>query len=99
MRPGLSASTSSYSHQRRGVRKLNVDLKSFPPLQRAVTVLDSIGAQLGTVLRRRPLARLGFLAYVLMLHLWVVFILYHYHNHDAPSIDNKPGEAPGGGLP
>ena len=48
---------------------------------KAINILDSMGSQLSRVLRRRPFARLGIIFYVLMLHLWVVFVLYHFFHH------------------
>jgi hypothetical protein len=50
-------------------------------VQRAVGFLDSLGSALGAVLRRYPTIRLLFVVYVLLIHLWVVYVLNHFNNH------------------
>ena len=51
-----------------------------PAVAQAVGFLDSFGAYVGLVLRRNPGARLVFAVYVLLLHLWVMVVLYHSHH-------------------
>ena len=43
----------------------------------AVTALDRLGAMVGLLLRRHSYVRVGFAAYVFVIHLWAVFILFH----------------------
>jgi len=44
---------------------------------RTVSLLDTLGARLGTALRRYPTWRLGFVLYIIVLHLWNLFVFTH----------------------
>ena len=55
---------------------------------RAVNLIDSWTFMTGKFLRRYPLVRLGFITYLLVLHLWVFFIIgIHTHNLE---LDSSP---------
>lgn len=60
------------------------DLKTRT-VARAVGFLDSLGQYIGFVLRRYPMVRLGAALYILLIHLWVAFVLYHFSTHEAPT--------------
>lgn len=64
-------------------RPLNSTPKNVPsvksaPVQRAVSVLDSLGNSLAVLLRRAPAIRVGFILYILLVHIWVFFIFYYF---------------------
>jgi hypothetical protein len=46
-----------------------------------VGFLDWIGRAVGAGLRRSWAVRLGFAAYMLLLHVWVAFVLIHFFHH------------------
>ena len=48
-----------------------------------VNFLDSVGASTGVALRRNPLLRIGFAVYILLIHLWVLYVFYHFTHHPA----------------
>jgi hypothetical protein len=65
-------------------------------IQHALTSIDNfIAKNVGVALRRYPQARIMFIFYVALLHLWVLFILTHFMHHesggtsDASSITTK----------
>ena len=61
---------------------------------RAVSVLDRMGALTSVLLRRNPWVRVGFGLYVLLIHLWVLFILVHLVNErEGAGIDGAGGGA------
>ena len=43
----------------------------------AVSALDRLGAMTGQMLRRYAWVRVSFAAYVFVIHVWVLFILFH----------------------
>ena len=43
----------------------------------AVSALDRLGAMTGLLLRRHSYVRVAFALYVAVIHLWVLFILFH----------------------
>ena len=49
-----------------------------------LSILDSLGIQLGLMLRGRPWMRLLIVFYIIVLHLFVFVVLYSHHNqiHD-----------------
>lgn len=52
---------------------------------RAMTLIDTYALITGRFLRSYPLVRLGFVFYLLLLHLWALFILVlHTHGLDLP---------------
>ena len=52
----------------------------------AVDVVDSFAVSTGKYLRRNPLARAGFIFYLMLVHLWCFVILaYHSHSMDMGS--------------
>lgn len=83
-------------------RPANVVTLSNPTLQKALQTVDTFVAQsLGLALRRYPLARIGCIAYVVVLHLWVLVILSHFIHHDSIGsgsttleLPDEPGEIP-----
>mmetsp|Transcript_21335 Transcript_21335/g.52222 ORF Transcript_21335/g.52222 Transcript_21335/m.52222 type:complete len:1003 (+) Transcript_21335:418-3426(+) len=54
-----------------------------PAVQRAMRFLDSFSTFVSITLRRNPAARLFFGVYVLMIHLWVLFVLFHFTGHES----------------
>jgi hypothetical protein len=48
---------------------------------RARLALDDIGMMLVSTLRLNPNFRIAFLMYVVLIHLWVVYVLYHFSTH------------------
>jgi chromosome segregation ATPase len=55
--------------------KLRIDADKHRQLARAVDVMDGLTLSAAAVLRSQPLVRLGFLAYVLLLHFWVFHVI------------------------
>jgi len=53
-------------------------------VREAVGFLDNLGIYVGQLLRRHPAARLVFAVYVILIHLWVVFVMYHFTHHIQP---------------
>mmetsp|Transcript_37032 Transcript_37032/g.46635 ORF Transcript_37032/g.46635 Transcript_37032/m.46635 type:complete len:669 (+) Transcript_37032:91-2097(+) len=52
-----------------------------PKVAKAADVIDKFTLQAGSIMRKYPEARLAFLFYLLMLHLWALFMLvYNAHN-------------------
>jgi hypothetical protein len=52
-------------------------------LGNAVDVMDSFAVTTGKYLKRNPLARAGFIFYLLLIHLWTFVLLFvHAHNFD-----------------
>lgn len=49
---------------------------------RAVGFMDQIGSTAVGLLRRHPGARLMFVAYAALIHLWLVFVMYHFAHHN-----------------
>ena len=50
---------------------------------KAIDVVDKLPLRTGSFLSREPLARLFFLIYLVLLHLWALFILsFHTHRLD-----------------
>ena len=70
------------------------DIKS-PAVAHAVGFLDSMGVYISVTLRRNPAARLGFALYILLLHLWVLFVLYSFHHHVTNGHEGHNLEPPG----
>lgn len=62
-------------------------------VKRAFSTVDSLFCQAGIALRRRPNLRLGFCVYILLLHFWVLFILFHTFNH-VSQVDDGPSNGP-----
>jgi chromosome segregation ATPase len=58
----------------------NLVLQSPTSVIRAVNLLDSFSATAVFILRRHPNVRISFAVYVLILHLWVMFVLNHFMN-------------------
>lgn len=85
--------------KRRGKLEMALFRKEFqsPAVKSAIGLLDGLGAYIGVALRRNPAARLLFALYILLLHLWVVVVLYHtFHSVGHLSLDppghiNLPG--------
>lgn len=50
-----------------------------PTLNVAINVMDNLGAQLTVLLRRHMIVRTGFIMYILLLHIWVMVVLYSWH--------------------
>jgi hypothetical protein len=55
-------------------------------VQKAMTFLDTSGLRVGAALRRYPALRVGFGVYVILVHIWLVFVFYHLMN-DAAWVD------------
>ncbi len=51
-----------------------------------MTFLDTSGLRVGAALRRYPALRVGFGVYVILVHIWLVFVFYHLMN-DAAWVD------------
>jgi len=70
---------------------------------RAMRFLDSFSSFISVMLRRNPAARLFFGVYVLMIHLWVLFVLFHFMAHEddynARVIGAGPSGLGGGPMP
>uniref|UniRef100_A0A1I8I1N0 Golgin-84 n=2 Tax=Macrostomum lignano TaxID=282301 RepID=A0A1I8I1N0_9PLAT len=74
---GLS-SRSSQAPQSDYIRIHMQDPPYARHMKRAVNTLDKAGVKLGVFLRRYPMARMLFLAYIGLLHLWVLLVLLTY---------------------
>jgi hypothetical protein len=74
-------------------RRPNTVVHSNPTIQHVLQSIDSfVGRSVGVALRRYPLARIALVAYIVLLHLWVLVILIHFIHHD-----NYTTNAVGGG--
>lgn len=49
---------------------------------------DNAGAGIGIALRRSPVTRIGLVVYVVLLHIWVLFVLNHYLHHEVSSLND-----------
>ncbi|SPQ99932.1 FH2 domain-containing protein [Plasmodiophora brassicae] len=79
-----SGSGSGYVRKRRGrytAAKSNV-------LGRVLDIMDNAGAGIGIALRRSPVTRIGLVVYVVLLHIWVLFVLNHYLHHEVSSLND-----------
>jgi len=56
------------------------DLKTRT-VARAVGFLDSLGSYAALLLRRNAYVRVGVVLYFLFMHLWGVFVFYHFMHH------------------
>eukprot|EP00471_Norrisiella_sphaerica_P013366 CAMPEP_0184493538 /NCGR_PEP_ID=MMETSP0113_2-20130426/26235_1 /TAXON_ID=91329 /ORGANISM="Norrisiella sphaerica, Strain BC52" /LENGTH=1020 /DNA_ID=CAMNT_0026878831 /DNA_START=127 /DNA_END=3189 /DNA_ORIENTATION=+ len=59
-----------------------ISANTHPSVAKAMRFLDSFSSFISVMLRRNPAARLFFGLYVLMIHLWVLFVLFHFMGHD-----------------
>ena len=64
------------------MRESHTDTQVTRSMKRAVNTLDVFGMRLGLFLRRYPIARVLFLVYIILLHLWVMFVLMTYRPED-----------------
>ena len=53
-------------------------------LARAVDSLDNFFLTTGNLLKNEPWARLAFISYIMLLHLWVLYVL-EFHTHEVAS--------------
>eukprot|EP01083_Nonionella_stella_P057960 151938_1 len=86
---GLASSPQNFMRMRKpaGAKSGRLQMSdSHPAFRRAVTWMDSTGTKWGRLLRRNHWVRLGSIAYVIVLHLWVMYVLYHFHNHELPTL-------------
>jgi len=60
----------------------NAMANAHPSVAKAMRFLDSFSSFISVMLRRNPAARLFFGLYVLMIHLWVLFVLLHFMGHE-----------------
>lgn len=89
---GYAPSSGSTSHHRGGVRrrKKGESIRSAFKLQngdkqvgKAIDVMDKFAMEAGKFLRYNAMARGIFILYLLVLHLWVLFILvFHVHSFE-----------------
>jgi hypothetical protein len=63
---------------RTGSGDASVAGKSKQAVRSALGILDVLGLQLAHVLRKYPQARLGFAAYLLLSHVWILFVLFAF---------------------
>ncbi|CAK8998281.1 Golgin subfamily A member 5 (Golgin-84), partial [Durusdinium trenchii] len=57
-------------------------IAAYPALAEALDAVDQVCLRVGATLWHQPYARLGFLCYIFLLHLWALFILlFHTHDH------------------
>jgi len=61
-----------------------------PAVKKAIGFLDGMGTYIGVALRRNPAARLLFAVYILLLHLWVVVVLYHTFHSSVGQMNLDP---------
>ena len=57
---------------------------------KVVDALDSFAVSSGKIMRKNPLARAGFIAYLLLIHIWT-FILIFFHAHNFESVHGDFG--------
>jgi hypothetical protein len=51
-------------------------------LMQAVNLIDQLGVETSTLLRRKPVFRKVLVIYIIVLHLWTMFVIYHFgHAH------------------
>jgi len=63
-------------------------IADHPNLAEAVDVVDEASMMIGSTLRESAWARLGFLSYLFVLHLWAFFILL-FHTHQTITVDHS----------
>ncbi|CAF1274132.1 unnamed protein product [Didymodactylos carnosus] len=78
------------------LRETPYDVDLAKKVKRAVSELDKLGIRLGVFLRRYPIVRLGVLFYAILLHAWVLLVLFTYKpethdtNYQPPSLPKQP---------
>lgn len=70
------------------MRESHTDTQVTRSMKRAVNTLDVFGLRLGLFLRRYPIARVLFLFYIILLHLWVMFVLMTYRPEVHSDLDS-----------
>jgi hypothetical protein len=55
--------------------RLKIDPGRHKNIARALDVLDGLTLSAGAVMRAQPFARIGFVAYILLLHMWVFQVI------------------------
>ena len=70
------------------MRESHTDTQMTRSMKRAVNTLDVFGMRLGLFLRRYPIARVLFLIYIILLHLWVMFVLMTYQPEVHSDLDS-----------
>ncbi len=82
--------------------------RAGPAVVKAMSILDSFSAFVSVTLRRNPAARLFFGIYVVIIHVWVLFVLFHMMGQDGadhvgpsipPGMGGTPPGLPGGRAP
>jgi hypothetical protein len=56
-------------------------LRSAPSITTTLSVLDSVGSQLGQLLRVRPALRVAFVLYIVFVHLYTIVLVSHVMDH------------------
>jgi hypothetical protein len=89
------------SRRRRGADQAGPSIRSVMRLEpgqgegkeqigKVVDALDSFAVSSGKMMRRNPLARAGFIVYLLLIHVWT-FILIFFHAHNFESVHGDFG--------
>jgi hypothetical protein len=94
---GVRLRSGSASHQIRSMLNIGPGRNSSYAVEQASTTIDALDKWIvdtGSFMRHEPLARLGFLLYLLTLHLWS-FALVVFHTIEEPhadfgTVDNNP---------
>jgi len=99
----MTSSSASANPPIRSIQSMMKDavlhaLDDIPSIKNTVGFLDTFSIRLGLFLRRYPAARLIVIAYVIILHIWVMVVLLTY----SPDLHDSHGAIDGvhaGGMP
>jgi hypothetical protein len=94
--PGLNANNNGELKGR--FARLKIDPGRHKNVARALDVLDGLTLSAGAIMRAEPLVRLGFLGYILLLHLWVFHIISWAPAAARPPSSSEMPSAGGGNL-
>jgi hypothetical protein len=61
---------------------------------KTISLLDKFGINIGVTIRRNPVIRIFFAAYVVLLHIWVVYVFWHLTHHPAFEQHRNAGNMP-----
>lgn len=83
MQSGFNNSKDASDDVSSVIEKFGVKTPAVIRVAKAVDVVDALTLHVGRTLRAHPLARVGFVAYLILLHIWVFVILaMHIHSLD-----------------
>jgi len=85
-RRGEKLSPNALNRRGKSTRKLSA-------MKQALKFLDYGGSRLGILLRRNAHVRIFLFLYIIILHLWMVYILWHFTHHSPALQLNQKGHS------